>query len=105
GHQDFGVLLLAEEPADRHGNVARGERRGRHLIEQRLKDVVVRPIEDRHVNGGVAQRSRGVQAAESRADDHDARFRARGTHDTRAASTTWGCARLKTIPTTTTVTA
>jgi len=26
--------------------------------------------------GGVAKRSRGVQAAESRADDHDARFRA-----------------------------
>src|SRR5437867_2234580 len=65
GEQHLGVLLRAQQPSDRRGDVARRERRRGHLVEQRLKDVMVRAIDDGDVDGGIAQRPRGVQSAKS----------------------------------------
>ena len=45
--QHADVARAAEHPADRRGDVARRQRRRRHLIEQRLKDVVIAPVEQR----------------------------------------------------------
>ena len=46
--------------------------RRRHLIEQRLEDVMIRAIDDRDVGERVAKCARGVESAESRADDEHA---------------------------------
>jgi hypothetical protein len=44
----------------------------RHLVEERLEEVVVRPVDQRDVDVALAQEPRGEQAAETAADDHDA---------------------------------
>ena len=51
-------------------DVARRKRRRRDLIQQRLEDVVIPPIEqrDRHVGAGARARR---ETAEAAADDHD----------------------------------
>ncbi len=45
----------------------------RYLVEQRLKDVMVAAVDDGDVDRKTAQRKRRMNAAKSRADDHNAR--------------------------------
>ena len=70
GEQHLDVLLPAQDPADRRGDVARRERRHRHLVEQRLEHVMVAPIDERHLHRLPAQRPGGVQPAEPSANNH-----------------------------------
>ena len=63
---------MPEDPADRRRDVAGRQRRGRHLVEQRLEEMVVMPIEQRDAHPFAAQDFRGREPAESAADDHDA---------------------------------
>ena len=65
----LGLRLSAARIGD--GAVARGQRAGRHLVEQRLEQVVVHPVDERHVDVGAAQLARGGEPAEAAADDHD----------------------------------
>ena len=67
------VGLSPQNPADRRGDITGRECRSRHLIQQRLKDVVVLPVEHDDLDIGTGQRLRGPQTAESPADDHDSR--------------------------------
>ncbi len=67
------VLLVAQDGADRLGDVRRGERRGGDLVEQGLQEVIVVAVDDEHVGGRAAQRPGGEQAAEAATDDHDPR--------------------------------
>src|SRR5688572_19595371 len=67
--QDAQPLLLAQDPPDRRGDVARRKSRGRDLIQQRLKDVVIVAIDDRHLARHVAEAARGVEAGKPAADD------------------------------------
>ena len=69
GEQDFGVPLRVQQPADRRRDVGRRERRRRDLIQQRLEDVMIRPIDHRDVYGGIAQGACGVQSTKSATDD------------------------------------
>src|SRR5262249_50812602 len=78
GEQDLDVLLFAQNPADRRGDVAGRQRRGRHLIEQRLKEMIVVAIEQRHAHVGATKGARCVEAAEAAADDDHTRSRLRG---------------------------
>ena len=55
------------------GAVARRQRARRHLVEQRLEQVVVRAVDQRHVDVGAPQPLRGGKPAEAAADDHDPR--------------------------------
>src|SRR4029079_15651312 len=71
GKQHFDVFLVPENPADTTRDTTRRERRACHLIQQRLKEVVVPAIEKRHLDWDVSERTSGVQAAESAADNHD----------------------------------
>ena len=71
--QHFDVLLPAENPADRRGDVARRERRHRHLIQQRLEHVMVAPIDDRDLHRLTSKRAGRVQPTETSADNHDSR--------------------------------
>ena len=69
---DCRVGLLAQHVADRRGDLALGEDPGRDLVEQRLEEVVVGPVDDRDLDIGAAQRLGGEEAAEAAADDHHA---------------------------------
>ena len=71
-HEDAGVALPAQQGAERRGDVGRRQAAGRHLIEQRLKEVEVAPVDQRHLDGGLAQGLGGVEAAEAAAHDDDA---------------------------------
>jgi hypothetical protein len=73
GEQHRDVLLMAQHPADRRRDVARRQRGGGHLVEQRLEQMVVVAIEQRDANRCARQRARGVQAAEPAAENHDMR--------------------------------
>ena len=66
----------AEDRADRPGDVGRRQGRRRHLVEQRLEQVVVAPVDDDHVGRRAGQRPGRGEAAEAGADDDDARARA-----------------------------
>ena len=69
--QHLDVRLPAQDPADRRRDVAGRQRRHRHLIEQRLEDVMVAAVEDRHADARAPQRAGGIEAAEAAADDDD----------------------------------
>jgi hypothetical protein len=69
--QDYrSVGLVPQNVADRRSYVAFGEDAGRHLIEQRLKKVVVGAVDHRHVDIGSPKCLCGEEAGESGADDH-----------------------------------
>src|SRR5262249_29088118 len=67
------VLLPAQDPPNRRRDIARRQGRRGDLIQQRLKQMVVVPIEERDLDIRTSQRARHVQPAEAAADDHDAR--------------------------------
>ncbi len=71
--QDLGVLLLAEDRADRGGDVLRGESCRRDLVEHRLEEMVIPPVDDRHANGSFPQAVGEVETGETTADDDDPR--------------------------------
>ena len=75
GEPDAEVALLSQNPADRRRDVAGREPGGRDLIEQRLEDVMVVPVDERDVDRRLRERLGGAQAAEPAADDDDARTR------------------------------
>jgi hypothetical protein len=64
------VLLAGERAADRLGDRRRGQSRGRHLVEQRLEQVVVGAVDQRHVHRRRGQRAGRPQAAEAAAEHH-----------------------------------
>ena len=49
------LRVVAEDRADRLGDFARRKNSKRHLIEQRLKDVVVLAVDDSDVDGQLAE--------------------------------------------------
>ena len=66
------VRLAPEDVADRRRDVALGKDPGGHLLEQRRKHVMVRSVDDRHVDLGPAERPGRKQAPEPRSDDYHA---------------------------------
>ena len=52
-HRD--IRLMAEDPADRRGDVRRTERGGRHLVEQGLEQMVIGAVDDRDAHRGPPQ--------------------------------------------------
>jgi len=68
--QDFSVPVAPYNPPNRRGNLARRQRRRRHLIQERLKDEVIRPVDERHVGVGALERLCGGDPAESTADNY-----------------------------------
>ena len=62
----------AQHLADRRGDLALGEDAGRHLVEQRLEQVVRGAVDQRDLDRRAPQRLGGEQPAEPRSDDHHA---------------------------------
>src|SRR5262249_51740760 len=71
--KDTEVLLLHLELTNRNGDVTGRQDRGRHLIEERLKYVVVSTIDQEDLRINAPQRVRGSEARKPAADDHNAR--------------------------------
>ena len=67
GEQHVAVRLAPHRRADRRADVGRRKRGGRDLVEERLKDVVVPPVDDRHRDRRPGERLRGGEAAEAAA--------------------------------------
>ena len=51
---------MAEDPADRRGDVGRTERGGRHLVEQGLEQVVIGAVDDRDLAPALAASARAA---------------------------------------------
>src|SRR5262245_52602538 len=54
------------------GAISLGENARRHLVQQRLEQVMVVAVNDSHVDVSASQSSGGEQATEATAHDHDA---------------------------------
>ena len=65
------VFLAAEDLPQRCGDVGCGERRGCHLIKQRLEQVMVAPVDQDHVDVRALERTHGPEATEAAADHDD----------------------------------
>src|ERR1700730_4780045 len=66
-------FVLAENVADRPGDVGRRERRGRDLVEQRLEAMMVLPVGHGDLARSAAYGFRLFDAAETRADGDNLR--------------------------------
>jgi hypothetical protein len=80
GQHHLAVLLPAKDGADRGADVRRGQRCGGHLIEERLEDVMVAPVDQRDLGRRARQRPCRREAREPAADDEHARESRRSTH-------------------------
>ena len=72
-HDDIDVALLAENAAYRRGDVGRGKPRRRHLIQERLKDVMIVAVNDGDADVGVLECLCCFQPAETAAHNDDVR--------------------------------
>ena len=70
--QDADIRVLREDAADRSGDLGGTEARRRHLVQQRLKQMMVPTIDERDLDLGAGAKFFGrIQTAESAADDQD----------------------------------
>jgi hypothetical protein len=69
--KDCDVSLLRLELTDWRSDFGGREDGGCHLIEQRLKNVVVAPIDHDDLDIGMSQRVRRCDPGKAGADDHD----------------------------------
>ena len=69
---DGRVPLVPQDVANRRRDVAFGEDSRRELVEQRLEQVVVRPVDHRDVDVGAPQPLRGEEPTEPATDDRHA---------------------------------
>src|ERR1700686_1119184 len=80
------IPLLAQDSADRGSNLTWCQYRRCHLIKQRLKEVVVGPVDHNNFGRGISQSPGGGQPAETAADDHDSWLWHDLSHPTRSAA-------------------
>lgn len=89
---DRGVTLARQDRANRPGDVGRCEPGRRDLIQQRLKQVIVLPVDEHDIGACPGERLRGEQAAETRADNDDAGGHSRGSVSSRPGGRCWSAA-------------
>ena len=71
---------MTQQPTDRHGNVSRVEHRHGHLIQQRLKQVVIGAIDEGNPDIRRRQLSRGGESRKAATNDDDMWTRVGGVH-------------------------
>ena len=69
---DFDILALVQNRADRSSNVRWGQRCGSDLIKERLKKVLIGSIGNGEVNVLASQFLCSLEPAKTTTDDHDA---------------------------------
>ena len=77
GQDHLQIRLPPQQGADRLRNIRRGQSRRRDLVEQRLKQVVVLPIDHRDAHPFRGARLGKTQPAEAGSKHHDVRQRGR----------------------------
>ena len=77
---------LAQDGADGLGDLRRRQAGRGHLVEQRLEEMVVAPVDDGDVGIGAGEAVCSAQAAETGADDDDVRAGHRGHYTGRRDS-------------------
>src|SRR5581483_6749556 len=70
--EDVGVLVAAEDAADRRADFAGRERAGRDLIEERLEEMEVAAVDERDVDRRMSEIARRIEPAEPAAENEDA---------------------------------
>lgn len=65
------VRPVAQQMPDRPGDLRGRERSGRHLIKQRLEEMMVAPVHERDAHRSAAKSANGLQSAEAGADNHN----------------------------------
>src|SRR5262245_56166827 len=66
-------VLAPNDATNRRGDVAGIENRSCHLVQQRLKEVMVAPIDKRDADGCLTQTEGRVEPAKASAQDHHVR--------------------------------
>jgi hypothetical protein len=74
GQQDADVAGALEDGAERIGDLTGRKRPGRDLVRERLEEVEVAAIDERHLDGSTPKLRDRLQAAESSPDDNDVVF-------------------------------
>ena len=72
GQDHVDVLAPAQNVPQHRRDRTRRQDAGGHLVEERLEQVVVAPVDERDVDVGRSEQAGGGQAAEAAADDDDA---------------------------------
>ena len=72
-HQHFSIRLVAQNRPDRLRDVGRRQHRQRHLVEQRLKKMMIASVHHRHIHVQMRQPSRRVNPAKPSAHNHHSR--------------------------------
>jgi hypothetical protein len=70
------VFLLLLQLPNRGGDVGGRQNRSRHLVKQRLEDVVVAAVDQYDVGVAFSERMSSGDTSKSAADDHDTLSRA-----------------------------
>ncbi len=70
-HPKFQVLLAAQNGPHRVGNLIRRDARRSHLVQQRLKQVIVIPVHQRNPHGLFCQSAGSAQSSKSSPQDHN----------------------------------
>jgi len=69
--QDIEICLADRELTKRRGNLGGRQHSRRHLVQQRLKDMVIAPIDEQYVRLASPQRMRCGDAGKATDDDRD----------------------------------
>ena len=80
GEEDARVRLAAEDRADRIRDVAGRETRRRDLVEERLEEMVIAPVDDRQPDRRIGESPGGGETAETGADHDDFGPHSGGAH-------------------------
>ena len=67
------VPLRLQDAAYRRGNLCGAQNRRRDLVQERLEQVMVLPVDQDHVRVGLAKRLGRGKASEAASHDHDSR--------------------------------
>jgi hypothetical protein len=70
-HDDGGVLLIPQNPANRRADLSRTQEGRRHLIEERLKEVVIGAIDQNDPYRCLSEGLGGREASKASSDDYD----------------------------------
>ena len=69
--QNFHICLALEQRSQWSGNVGWRKRTGGHLVEQRLKEMKITPVQKRDLQWRSQQSPRGFQTAKPATHNHD----------------------------------
>src|SRR3989454_7326321 len=97
--EDRDVGGSAQDGPQRDRDVGRVQRSRGDLVEQRLEEVVVAPVEQRDPHGAVGERPCGVEPAETAAHDHHVRKGGRSIFQRRQSVMSWGSTTIAITPT------